>query len=51
MRDEWLADEDPGMATLMVTSPAHMMRVLAPAFKKVEADMERIFWGSRYNAR
>jgi hypothetical protein len=48
MRDEWLAEENPARAALMVTDPAKALRVLAPEFKKHEASMEDAFWGSRY---
>jgi hypothetical protein len=48
MRDEWLAEENPGRAAMMVTHPAKALRVLAPAFKANEARMEDAFWGSRY---
>ena len=48
MRDEWLAEENPGMAAAMFLDPAGMMRRLAPEFKRVEPDMETMFWNSRY---
>ncbi|HWP37413.1 MAG TPA: hypothetical protein VNL18_07650 [Gemmatimonadales bacterium] len=48
MRAEWLADEDPGLAALALGDPAHALRVLAPAFKRAEADMELRFWNSRF---
>lgn len=48
MREEWLAEEDPLMALRMVADPAGMLRLLAPAYKRGEADMEETFWGSRY---
>lgn len=48
MRQEWLAEENPWLALRMLADPAGMLRVLAPAYKRGEAGMEEIFWGSRY---
>ncbi|MDE0089156.1 MAG: hypothetical protein OXU23_25795 [Candidatus Poribacteria bacterium] len=48
IREEWLADENPALAGMMLFNPERALRVLAPEFKKVEVDMEEKFWGSRY---
>lgn len=48
MRREWMAEEDPAMAALMLLDPGQALRRMAPAFKRVEPDMERLFWESRY---
>ena len=48
MREEWLTDENPALAAMMVFNPERALRVLAPEFKKAEADIEEKFWGSRY---
>lgn len=48
MRTEWLADEDPALARLVVARPDEALRRLAPEFKKREATMEQAFWGSRF---
>ena len=48
MREEWLTDENPALAAMMLFNPERALRVLAPEFKKVEVDMEKKFWGSRY---
>jgi hypothetical protein len=48
MRQEWLAEEDPAMAALMLLDPDRALRRLAPAFKRVEPRMERLFWESRF---
>lgn len=48
MRDEWLAEEDPMRALLMLARPEDSLRRLAPGFKAQEAGMERAFWSSRY---
>ena len=48
IRKEWLADENPERAAMMLSNPEYTLRLLAPEFKKVEANMEKIFWSSRY---
>ncbi|HXF96507.1 MAG TPA: hypothetical protein VNI61_10455 [Gemmatimonadales bacterium] len=51
MRREWVAEENPALALRMFTDPAGTLRALAPAYKRLEPEMERVFWGSRYAAR
>ncbi|RKU06829.1 hypothetical protein C6503_25045 [Candidatus Poribacteria bacterium] len=48
MREEWLVDENPALAAMMLFNPERALRVLAPEFKKIEVDMEKKFWRSRY---
>lgn len=48
MRSEWLADEDPALAALVLTDPAAALRVLAPEYKRGEIKMEQSFWSSRF---
>lgn len=48
IREEWLTDENPALAAMMLFNPERALRVLAPEFKKVEVGMEEKFWGSRY---
>lgn len=48
MRRDWLARPDPAAAARLFAQPAAALRELAPAYKAVEPEMERIFWGSRY---
>lgn len=48
IREEWLADENLARAAMMLFNPEQALRVMAPEFKKVEADMEKKFWRSRY---
>ncbi len=48
MRDAWLAEEDATRAAAMLRDPQRMFRDLAPAFKRLEPEMERSFWSSRY---
>ncbi len=51
MRGEWLAEEDPAMLALILTNPDMALRLLAPAFKKVEPSMESLFWSSKFGGR
>ncbi len=48
MREEWKADYNPAMAQLVLFNPAEAMKQLAPEYKRIEADLERYFWSSRY---
>ncbi len=51
MRREWLAEENRGLALGVLFDPAGTLRRLAPAYKLVEPDIERLFWNSRYAPR
>ena len=48
IRDEWVAEEDPFRIQQMFINPNQYLKDLAPQFKKIEAEMEESFWGSRY---
>ncbi|MGE5182555.1 MAG: hypothetical protein ACM31C_10855 [Acidobacteriota bacterium] len=48
MRAEWLREERPLAALRMLADPDGALRELAPAFKRVEAGAEQMFWRSRY---
>jgi hypothetical protein len=48
MRDEWLSEENAARASQLVFNPEQLLRDVAPEFKKQEAGMEALFWGSRY---
>lgn len=48
MRNEWLAEENPGKVYQMLFNPQQYYKDLAPQFKKVEAEMEETFWSSKY---
>jgi hypothetical protein len=48
MRQEWLAEQNAIAALRLVADPAGTLRALAPAYKRQEPEMERLFWGSRY---
>jgi hypothetical protein len=48
MRQEWLAEEDPEMASLVLTDPSQALRRMAGPFKEQEAGMDAVFWSSRF---
>ncbi len=48
MRDEWIKEEDLKKAALALYFPGLFMRKAAPAFKRAEPQMEKLFWESRY---
>jgi hypothetical protein len=48
MRKEWLGDENPLAALRLFADPEQMLKTLAPVYKRLEPDMEKIFWRSRY---
>ncbi len=48
MRAEWIAEENPLRAAQLFLDPASALKAMAPEFKQVESDMERVFWSSRY---
>jgi hypothetical protein len=48
IRDEWLKEENQAKAAMMFFDPEKALQDLALEFKKIEADMEDLFWGSKY---
>jgi hypothetical protein len=48
MREEWLKEENPARAAMLFLEPQSALRAMAPEFKKIEAEMEKLFWSSRY---
>jgi hypothetical protein len=48
MRKEWVAEQAPLRGIQMVLDPEGALRRFAPAYKRVEPDIERMFWESRY---
>jgi hypothetical protein len=48
MRREWLREESPELAHMMLYQPEIMFRQLAADFKSREAGMEKAFWNSRF---
>ena len=51
MRPQWIEEENPALAARMVMDPARSLRQLAPRYKAVEPEMERVVWSSRYARR
>jgi hypothetical protein len=48
MRESWLEEEDALMTATVLHRPREALRLLAPGFKEREAEMERLFWDSRF---
>jgi len=48
MREEWLAEEDPSLAASVLLQPDEALRRMAPGFKEIEPEMDRLFWSSRF---
>jgi hypothetical protein len=48
LREEWLAEENANRAAMMFFDQRDALRQLAPEFKKVEDEIEEMFWNSRY---
>jgi hypothetical protein len=51
IRNSWLAEESNWDLMRMLLDPEGAMRRLAPAYKRIEGDMDRIFWQSRVGHR
>ncbi|HUI30000.1 MAG TPA: hypothetical protein VLX91_07275 [Candidatus Acidoferrales bacterium] len=48
IRKEWIAEENPNMTMMMFANPSQYLKVLAPQFKRIEPQMEKDFWRSKY---
>jgi hypothetical protein len=48
MREEWLAEENAEMASLVLFDPAEALRRMAGSFKRRESGLEQAFWVSRF---
>ncbi len=48
MREEWLKEENPRRLASLLRDPARELKALAPSYKAVEAEMDKVFWGSKY---
>jgi len=48
MREEWIKEENPFLLAEMIFSPERTLKRLAPEFKRIESQMEEIFWRSKY---
>jgi hypothetical protein len=51
MREQWLAEEDAEMASLVLSRPEEALRRMAGGFKRREAGLEQAFWASRFRTR
>ena len=50
IRQQWLAEENPGRAFGLLMSPHDALRALAPEYARGEAAREETFWNSRYGS-
>jgi hypothetical protein len=48
MREQWLAEEDAEMASLVLSNPEEALRRMAGSFKRRESGLEQVFWASRF---
>lgn len=48
MRREWSSEQNPLLALRLAVDPAGALRALAPIYKRLEPNMENLFWNSRY---
>ena len=48
MREEWMEDHSNRMVYMFFRHPEKYLKRIAPAYKAQEAEMENIFWNSRY---
>jgi len=48
IRNEWIAEENGALLSELFLDPHAGLERMAPAFKKAEPDMERVFWSSKY---
>ena len=48
MRPEWLREENPAMLALLATRPQEALRRMAPAYSRLEPQLEAMFWASRF---
>ena len=48
VREAWIEDESAPLAASVMFRPREALRTMAPGFKKLEPEMERLFWSSRF---
>ena len=48
IRPNWLAEENLKKTLMMFTDPEGFLKEIAPEFKKVEPQLEELFWRSKY---
>lgn len=46
-RESWLPEEDPEKVLLLFRRPQEALVELAPAYQRMESEMDAMFWGSR----
>lgn len=47
IREQWLPEQDPTQVAAVIADPPGALRRLAPEYKRIEDDVERVFWESR----
>jgi len=47
MRRAWLREQDLRQVGKLLVVPAQMLKALAPSYRAIESELERIFWQSR----
>ena len=50
MREDWLKEENPEMVELIIKKPRKWLKLMAPRYKAVEAEMESLFWASKFGS-
>lgn len=48
MRSSWIQEENLQKTIMMFKQPEKFLKVVAPEYKKIEPQMEELFWGSKY---
>jgi len=48
MREPWLDEESALATSTVLLRPREALRRMAPGFKEIEPEMERLFWASRF---
>ena len=48
MREDWLKEENPFEVARILLDPDGAMKRLAPGYKRIEGQMESVFWQSRF---
>ena len=48
IREEWKKEQDLDRLTQMYLRPNQFLKDMAPEFKKIESEMESLFWNSKF---
>jgi hypothetical protein len=51
MREAWLPEQDPAKLAQLLVAPHLALRALAPAYRVIEPEIDRLFWLSRVSGR